>query len=142
MQFKIEKGVAVLREEKLKILVVKYVKVCSGTDPETGQDIYVDCLTANGTYRMNSGEMAATKMDGGVRIFEASGASYMPIVRDFYNVNHTNIPIIDAKAISVQQGADALNHWQRKGELVDAINACTTVEEVQAIDISFNVNVV
>ena len=46
----------------------------------------------------------------------------------------------DAISISIQQGAEALSHWQQKGALVDAINACTTVAEVQAIDISFTVN--
>lgn len=124
---------------KLAQISTIYNAICQGT--YNGKDIYVDCLTANGTYRMNAGREAATNMDGGVRIFEGMGASYMPVVRDFYNTNHVNVPMVDAKSISVQQGADALTLWQIKGQLIDQINACTTVAEVRAIEISFPVNV-
>lgn len=129
------------KQAKLNGVSIGYSFVCNGEDPATNKDIFVDCVVSGTTYRMNAGQEAATNMDAGVRIFELSGASYMPVVRDFYNVNHANVPIADARSIALQQGADALNHWQQKGAFVDAINACTTVEEVQAIDITFNVNV-
>lgn len=130
-----------VQAKKAQLVTAKYNKVCNGTDPTTGKDIYVDCTVNGTTYRMNAGKNAAENMDAGVRIFELSGADHMPIVRDFYNVNHTNVPIADARSIALQQGVDALNHWQQKGAFVDAINAATTVEEVQAVDITFTVNV-
>lgn len=130
-----------IKSDSLSQLKKHYSLVCNGTDPTTGKDIYVDCIAGGTTYRMNAGKTAAENMDAGVRIFELSGADHMPVVRDFYNVNHTNVPIADARSIALQQGADALNHWQQKGAMVDAINSATTVEEVQAVDITFNVNV-
>ena len=131
-----------LKDILLLSVADKYAKVCDGKDPSTGKDIYVDCLTANETFRMNAGQIAATNMDAGVRIFELLGASYMPVVRNFYNENYVNVSIQDARSIALQQGADAITYWQRKGELVDQINACTTVSELESIEITFNVNVV
>ena len=130
-----------IKSDSLSQLKKKYSLICNCEDPTTGKDIYVDCAVNGTTYRMNAGQAAATNMDAGVRIFELSGADHMPIVRDFHNVNHTNVPIADARSIALQQGADALNHWQQKGAMVDAINSATTVDEVQAVDITFNVNV-
>jgi hypothetical protein len=141
MQFKVEQGLASVKELKKAATKAAYAKVCKGSDPTTNQSIYVDCPTNSGTYRMNAGQTAATAMDAGVRIFELSGATHMPVVRDFNNVNHPDVPIEDARSIALQQGVDALGHWQQKGALVDAINACTTVAEVQAINIVFTVNV-
>ncbi len=136
-----QKTLAEAQAKALKVVNRKYNQLCTGTDPETGKNVYVDCVTASGTFRMNAGKDAADKMDGGVRIFERQGATHMPVVRDFDNTNHANVPIADAIAISVQQGAEALSHWQQKGIKVDAINAATTVAEVNAVDLTFSVNV-
>ena len=91
---------------------------------------------------MNAGKEAAKSMDEGVRIFERSGATHMPIVRDFNNTNHLNVSMADAISISLQQGTDALGYLQQKGQLVDAINSAATVDEVLAIALVFSVNVI
>jgi len=116
-----------------------YSDLCRGTDPVSKNRIYVDCVVGEDTYRMNAGRNAALNMDSGVRIFERSGATTMPEIRDFYDNNHLNVPMAVAISISVQQGADALSYWRRKGEIVDAINSATTLEEIDSIDTTFTV---
>jgi len=118
-----------------------YGIICDGRDPITKKQIYVDCVVGETTYRMNAGKDAAEKMDAGVRIFERQGSPVMPIIRDFHNVNHTNLPMADAIAISVLQGADALGHWMQYGQKVDAINSAQTVQEVRDVPLGFVVNV-
>ena len=131
-----------LKVSLLRKVNAKYEMIVKGIDPETRKDIYVDCtLSDSSVIRMNTGENAAFRMDGGVRIIERSGYTEMPVVRDFYNNNHTNVPISDAILISAQQGNDALGYWAQKSQMVDAIDAATTVQELQAISITFNVNV-
>ena len=117
-----------------------YQQICNGKDPVTGRQIYVDCTVGETTYRMNAGKEAAKSMDEGVR-YERVGATHMPVVRDFYNVNHENVPIADAISISLQQGADALTYWQSKCVMVDAIASADSVGDLEAIDFVFPVSV-
>ena len=132
-----------LRELKDIILATvstNYKIICEGKDPTTGKPIYVDCTFGDTTYRMNTGKDAATAMDSGVRIYERGGATHMPIVRDFNNTNHLNVPMDEAISISLQQGADAIGYWQQKGAMVDAINTATTETELDAVNLIFAVN--
>jgi hypothetical protein len=131
-----------LADSKADLLVSiaeQYESLRSGVDLNTGKSLYVDCVVDGTTYRMNGGEKAAISMDSGVRIFERQGASVMPIVRDFYDVNHIDVPLATAISISVQQGVNALSFWQQKGAMVDAVNAATTIEEINNINTTFTV---
>lgn len=129
------------QNKALKIVARSYAKICLGKDPVTGKDIYVDCVTDIGTFRMNAGETAAKTMDNGYTGFLSMGLSTMPYIRDFYNENHYEIPWNVAKQVRDKQFYDGTIYYAAKGAMVDAINAATTVEEVQAINTNFSVNV-
>ena len=141
MRFEATQGLQAVQMQQFTKLKKNYETVCSGYDPVTGKQIYADCVVGDVTYRMNAGRDAAEKMDGGVRIFEYQGSPVMPIIRDFYNTNHINLPLAVAMSISVQQGVDALGHWVQYGQKVDAIKNAQTVQEVRDIPIDFIVNI-
>lgn len=134
-------NIQLAKESLNQVVIDKYKSICQGVDPETDSRIYVNCSVGNTIYKMDAGQEAATNMDAGVRIFELSGADYMPIVRDFNNTNHTNVPIADARSIALQQGAYALTLWQQKGAKIDAIAGAESVSDLLSLDLSFEVNV-
>lgn len=116
------------RDYLLGVTSRNYLTVCGGRNPETGGGISVNC---NG-YIMDAGKDAAQSLDAGVRLAEELGYTTMTI-RDFNNANHT-VSIDTAKEIRKIQSADAHSHWVKKAQIVDAINAATTIEELEAID--------
>jgi len=144
---KIENGVAVSRgetveEAKSRALAEvksKYLQVCGGKDPVTGKAIYVDCLAGGTAYRMNAGRVAAETLKSGVDLAESNGLTEYFLV-DFYDGKYEPVAMADIKEVNRIQGNDSAIHYLRKGELKELINAATTVEEVQAIEISFTVN--
>ena len=141
-----EESVSEKQEKAIATVTAKYSKVCAGLDPETGAKIYVDCETTIGTFRMNAGRDAYTRMREGVQSAQETGKTEMPRVRDFYNVNHgpdegTNyVSFQTACEIYTKQGEDAINHWNRKIELVDTIKSAVTAQGVSDIDLTFAVN--
>ena len=133
------------RSELLSKLSRQFALVCEGTDPATGKGIYVDCVIAEGdnagTYRMDAGKSAAMTFGLALLNCEKYGITELEALVDFYDAGYTNFPVTDANIISGQQVVDAERYYYRKQELRAAIKACTTVEDVQAIEITWPVRV-
>lgn len=125
-----------VKEKALKKVKRKYNQVCEGIDPETGKDIYVDCAG----YRMNAGQNAAFLLDAGVRLADRLGQTRLSVIRDFNNNDRPDVPIALALQISTLQAADAMRYWTQKNQMVDAISAASTVEEVKNLNLIFDVN--
>jgi hypothetical protein len=111
-----------------------YLSLVGGVSPSGGR-IYVDCVVGDTTYRMDAGEQAASRMDGGFRTAEELGEIMTP-VRDYYNTDHY-LPIEEARQIRNQQALDARSYWLRKCELNGYIAAAATVKELREIDLSY-----
>ena len=139
MQFKVTKPLSDVKAARLAELQAAYASLTKGIDPATGKHIYVDCVVGGQTYRMNAGETAAQRMDAGIRLAQEVGWQDVPIVRDFHNQNHNNVPLALAKLIRNQQAQHALGIWAQKGQLTDQINACATIQDVRAVVLNFPV---
>lgn len=137
MRLNIGKGLAELKRLKLAELNDIYVAAMNGVDKVTGKQIYVNCIVAENTFKMNAGYNAAQTLDAGIRLAAELGAPVMNQIRDFHNGMHPNIPIEIARAIRVQQALHATTIWERKGQLKDLIDAATTVAELKAVELTF-----
>lgn len=118
-----------------------YNTVATGKDPKTGKPIYVDCVVGQQTIRMNTGELAAMRLDTYIRLIERAGQTVVPMIRDFHNVNHANVPLAAAISVSMQQAQDAFGYWQKKAEIIDAIEAATSMSDIKSINRNFGLKV-
>ena len=59
-----------LKAEKLTKVDRQYRLLCAGIHPDTGDRMWIDCITTAGTFRMDAGENAAAKMLLGVQLTE------------------------------------------------------------------------
>lgn len=112
-----------LKDEIIKKLSHNYSVICSGKDPQTGEKIYVDCTYTGGIIRMDGGQIATEKFSSSVSIALRNEVQFIDIVRDFYNVNHINIPIIDAISINRAQWEFSNEIWRDKCMIYENIIA-------------------
>jgi hypothetical protein len=125
------------KEQKLKEVHRQYELVKNGIHPITGEKLSVECVTSQGNFIMNAGENAAVKMSLGVQLYERLGKATMKKIRDFYNVDHLDVPLPVAIEIMLQQGTTGNNHWERKGELVSLIENSNDIQELLNLEIDF-----
>lgn len=134
MRFEKTRPLDEVKVEVVSDIKKRYLSLVNGVSPSGGR-IYVDCIVGDTTYRMDAGEQASVRMDGGFRMAQELGETTIP-VRDYYNNDHY-LPIEYARQIRNQQAMDARRYWMRKCELNALVEAAQSVAELRAIDLSF-----
>jgi hypothetical protein len=138
MQLKVIQGIDAIREQRLDEARQGYAEVCAGRCPNTGAQIYVDCIVDGQTFRMNAGKTAAETFDSGIRLAERSGATSVTVV-DFYDVQHSGISLESAQQINMQQSQDAQEYYFTYQRMKEQIRAVRSPTEVREVDLTFKV---
>jgi len=139
MRFEATQGINAVKRAQFLKAKHNYETVCGGHDPETGKQIYVDCVVGGQTVRMNAGRNAAETFDKGLRLAQMNNESATFVV-DFYNVISQNVPIASAFAINLQQSLDARNHYVEYQVMKGQLAAAQTVAAVRSVPLTFSIN--
>lgn len=139
MRFEKLQGLDAIKQQQFEALKNSHLTVSEGSDPTTGKRMYVDCVVGTETYRMDAGNLAAEKHNGGIRLAEMSEEETTFVV-DFNNEVHYAVPIAAAKAIALQQAQDARNHYIEYQMFKQQIDGAATVAELRALSQVFTVN--
>lgn len=83
-------------------------------------------------FHMDCTEYHVGKLDSGLRLAELNGLTVMTLV-DYHNGLHLDVPLADVSEMVRLLGNRIHELWSQKNSQRAAINAATTVEEVEAL---------